>query len=144
MKRVSWKRPPFRGRTDRTSAVGLAAALAGTQEKSSKASSSTELLRQRIEHIDERMSRSAERLKALDDDGGSELIERLESEKCRDRRALGATDENMETAREQADSQRAAIAGCDATSRLAQRTGIGPRTPPRAPGAHRVAATAQS
>ncbi len=81
------------------------------QEQSSKASSSTELLRQRIEHIDERMSRSAERLKALDDDGGSELIERLEAERAETGEKLHATDEEMETAREQADSQRAAIAG---------------------------------
>jgi chromosome segregation protein len=81
------------------------------QEKASKASSSTELLRQRIEHIDERMSRSAERLKALDDDGGSELIERLESEKAETGERLGGIDENMESVREQADSQRAAIAG---------------------------------
>ncbi len=81
------------------------------QEKASKASSSTELLRQRIEHIDERMSRSAERLKALDDDSGSEVIERLESEKAETGERLQTTDEELEAAREQAESQRAAIAG---------------------------------
>jgi chromosome segregation protein len=81
------------------------------QEGSSKASSKAELLRQRIEHIDERMGRSAERLKALDDDGGSELIERLETEHDEARERAQATDEELVTAREQADGQRAAIAG---------------------------------
>ncbi len=80
------------------------------QEAASKASSTTELLRQRIEHIDERMSRASERLKALDDDSGSAVIERLEAEQEEAQQKLESLDEELEAAREQADSGRAGIA----------------------------------
>ena len=81
------------------------------QEATSKASSTTELLRQRIEHIDDRMSRASERLKALDDDSGSALIERLESEKTDADQQLRSRDEELASGREKIESRRAGITG---------------------------------
>jgi chromosome segregation protein len=51
------------------------------QEAAGSAASEAELLRQRIEHLDERMSQAAERLKALDEDSGDAAFERLTGEK---------------------------------------------------------------
>ncbi|QOC23976.1 chromosome segregation protein SMC [Wenzhouxiangella sp. AB-CW3] len=79
------------------------------QEQASKTASTTELLRQRIEHIDERMNRAAERLKTLDDDSGTALIERLESEHAEANEKLAVTDESMTREKEQSDAQQAEI-----------------------------------
>jgi len=51
------------------------------QEGAGAASSEAELLRQRIEHLDDRMNRAAERLKALDEESGEAAVERLAAEK---------------------------------------------------------------
>ena len=51
------------------------------QEGAGVATSEAELLRQRIEHLDDRMSRAAERLKALDEQSGDSALDRLGGEK---------------------------------------------------------------
>jgi chromosome segregation protein len=79
------------------------------QEAANKASSSAELLRQRIEHIDERMSRSSERLKALENDSGSAVIDRLESEKSDADQKLISLDEKLSAGREQVETRRAEV-----------------------------------
>ncbi|MEE4296704.1 MAG: chromosome segregation protein SMC [Wenzhouxiangella sp.] len=53
------------------------------QQAASKAASRSDLLRQRIEHLDDRMSRAAERLESLRQQSGDERVSELDTERSR-------------------------------------------------------------
>jgi chromosome segregation protein len=66
-------------------------------------------LRQRIEHLDDRMNRAAERLKSLESQSGDEAASRLAEEKQAAEEALAAADRQLNEAREAAETVRSAI-----------------------------------
>ncbi|HSH26838.1 MAG TPA: AAA family ATPase [Wenzhouxiangella sp.] len=73
------------------------------------ASSEAELLRQRIEHLDDRMSRAAERLKALDEQSGDSALERLGEEKEALTGRIAASESRLTEMREGLDDKRARV-----------------------------------
>ncbi len=88
------------------------------QSSAAQTRNRADLLRQRIEHLDDRMNRAAERLRALDSQTGSEAVEALANEREQAEAAVAAADrrladarEGSELARQQLDEQRATIEG---------------------------------
>ncbi len=86
------------------------------QNQAAQTRGRADLLRQRIEHLDDRMNRAAARLKSLADQSGEAIGERLQQDKEQAENALAAADRQLEQARERAetltesiDQQRTAI-----------------------------------
>lgn len=79
------------------------------QEGSGSASSEAELLRQRIEHLDDRMNRAAERLKALDNDQGEAAVRRLEEEHGTLAVQIGDGEQRLGSQREDIERKRADV-----------------------------------
>ncbi|WP_376695431.1 chromosome segregation protein SMC [Wenzhouxiangella sp. EGI_FJ10305] len=79
------------------------------QEGAGNASSEAELLRQRIEHLDDRMNRAAERLKVLDEQSGDSAAERLAEEKSRLEEQIAASEKRIGEMREAIESKRARV-----------------------------------
>ncbi|QKK02754.1 MAG: chromosome segregation protein SMC [Pseudomonadota bacterium] len=73
-------------------------------------SSQAELLRQRIEHLDERMSRAAERIRTLEDDGGEAPHGELVSEQAGLEQKLKEADERLAELRAAVDERQQAMA----------------------------------
>jgi len=76
------------------------------QEGAGSASSEAELLRQRIEHLDDRMNRAAERLKALDEQSGDSALDRLSGEKETLAEQVAGSEDRLAQMRERIDSKR--------------------------------------
>jgi chromosome segregation protein len=86
------------------------------QQGAGEAASRSELLRQRIEHFDDRMSRASERLEALKAQSGDEASQRLQSERSdltktieRSREKLESGKDSVEQAREDVSARRGRI-----------------------------------
>jgi chromosome segregation protein len=79
------------------------------QNEAGQARNRADLLRQRIEHLDDRMNRAAERLKTLEGQSGQQASEHLLSEKTQAERALAAADEKLTQSRDNAASARSRI-----------------------------------
>ena len=79
------------------------------QNEAGQARNRADLLRQRIEHLDDRMNRAAERLKALDDQSGSQASEHLATEKEQAEAALQLADRQLNEARERSAGEKQGI-----------------------------------
>jgi chromosome segregation protein len=79
------------------------------QGLAARAGNQTDLLKQRIEHLDDRMSRAAERLKVLQAQAGEQVSEKLLGEKNQAEESLADCDRQLEQARQQAESAREEI-----------------------------------
>ena len=80
------------------------------QDKAARAGNQSDLLKQRIEHLDDRMNRAAERLKTLKNQAGEQASEKLLGEKEQAETALADSDRQLEQARERAEVAREGIA----------------------------------
>ncbi len=80
------------------------------QGHAARAGNQSDLLKQRIEHLDDRMNRAAERLKTLQAQAGEQVSEKLLDEQRQARASLAESDRQLEQARQQAESARADIA----------------------------------
>ena len=85
------------------------------QQSAAQTASHAELLRQRIEHLDDRMGRAAERIRNLTAEGGAAAEEEVQGQLVRARAELDAAEQKLQTMR--ADGERA---GAD-RSRLRER-----------------------
>ncbi len=74
------------------------------QNQAGQARGRADLLRQRIEHLDDRMNRAAARLKALAAQSGEQVSNGLAAEKEQAESALAAADKQLEEARERVES----------------------------------------
>jgi len=79
------------------------------QESAAEADRRVELLRVRIEHLDERMGRSSERLEALKGDSGDQASQRLDKEKEELEKKLAAAEKELAAARADYEKQRNAL-----------------------------------
>ncbi len=79
------------------------------QQSAADTSSESELLRQRIEHFDDRMSRAAERLRALDEQSGDGAVERLGEEKEALAQRIAGSEQNLTESRESIAARRARL-----------------------------------
>ncbi|MEE4302664.1 MAG: chromosome segregation protein SMC [Wenzhouxiangella sp.] len=79
------------------------------QEGAGSASSEAELLRQRIEHLDDRMNRAAERLKSLDEHSGDSAVERLAGEKETLVEQIAGSESRLERMREELEDKRGRV-----------------------------------
>ena len=82
----------------------------GSQGEGSKIRQQVELLKLRIEHLDERMNQGSQRLARLRDDDG-DARSRLDEESSRTREELDTLQERLEKARENHAAQRDKVAG---------------------------------
>jgi len=82
----------------------------GRQAEGSKIRQQTELLKMRIEHLDERMNQASQRLVRLRDDDG-EARTRLDEESSRTRDELASLEIRLEKAQDEFAAQRDAVAG---------------------------------
>ena len=73
------------------------------QSQAAQARNRADLLRQRIEHLDDRMSRASERLKTLEAQSGQQASEHLQDEKEKAETALKGADRQLAEARERSD-----------------------------------------
>jgi chromosome segregation protein len=88
------------------------------QEGAGSASSEAELLRQRIEHLDDRMNRAAERIESLDDQSGDAAVERLTEEQDKLAEQIAHSDEKIAGMKETLDAKRERLG--DLRSRIEQ------------------------
>ncbi len=79
------------------------------QSSASEAGSRAALLKQRIEHLDDRMSRASERLAALDKTSGQGALEQLETEQESSQSELAGLEREVGEAQEQSDTGRGSI-----------------------------------
>jgi len=86
------------------------------QSKSAQARNQADLLRQRIEHLDDRMNRASERLETLESQSGDSASRQLEEEKAKAEveldsrdKALSELGEQLEAARRETTDQRTRI-----------------------------------
>ena len=79
------------------------------QTRAGQARNRADLLRQRIEHLDDRMNRAAGRLKALDEQSGDRAGQTLADEQRAAEQAVEQAENTLKALRESADSQRQAI-----------------------------------
>ena len=79
------------------------------QGQAGQARSKADLLRQRIEHLDDRMNRARARLEALEAQSGDQVSDGLSQEKEQAEAALAAADRQLEQARERGEALRESI-----------------------------------
>ena len=80
------------------------------QAEEAEAGRQAEVLRLRIEHCDERMRQASERLETLGAEAGDEALAKLDAEIAEGESALAELDGELETAREEENAQREALA----------------------------------
>ena len=80
------------------------------QSQASQSRNQADLLRQRIEHLDDRMNRAAARLESLDAQSGESATEQLQNEKTNAETALKASEDALAKLRAEAESVRSAMA----------------------------------
>ena len=78
------------------------------QQAAAQTANRSELLRQRIGHLDDRMSRAAERLKSLAAQGGAEAEDKLQNEIAQARQVLESAEQSLQQFRDGAADQRRA------------------------------------
>ncbi len=69
------------------------------QESATATDRQVELLRVRIEHLDERMGRASQRLEALRDDSGEQALERIDEQVSESERKLADAEKELEASR---------------------------------------------
>ncbi len=80
------------------------------QGHAAQAGNQSDLLKQRIEHLDDRMNRAAERLEILQGQAGEQASDKLLDEKNQAQRSMSECDRQLEQARQQAETLREEIA----------------------------------
>ncbi len=80
------------------------------QQGAAQAASRAELLRQRIEHLDDRMARASDRLKALSAQAGADAERELDAERQRTAAELAASEQEREAQRAALNEQRQDLA----------------------------------
>jgi chromosome segregation protein len=80
------------------------------QTRAAQARNQADLLRQRIEHLDDRMNRAAARLETLDQQSGDAASSKLEQERDQAETELKAREDALATHREQAETIQAQVA----------------------------------
>jgi chromosome segregation protein len=79
------------------------------QSKAAQARNQADLLRQRIEHLDDRMNRAAERLDSLESQSGDSAVRQLDEEKARAEADLEARDKALTELGERMDALRSGM-----------------------------------